>query len=210
MEEKKGIEIKDITIILLVLLLVGLCVYMVMNKSSNKLDGGESTKEECPKCEDKECNCPSGEVKILGFDSSKANPSEGYTYMLSDNFKTSTLTVYVKASGKEAYVTYAGESSGTGGKLTDFSKNVIDLSHVTCGQAAQETEKFVFLLEDGSLEYAQTEGAGNLKYVGKLNGYSNIVKLYKTELVGNDAKHIGSGMYTFAQDTSGNLYNLCK
>ena len=93
-----------------------------------------------------------------------------------------------------------------------FSKNVVDILADHASNSIGESGVFLFLMEDGTVEYlpiTKALRAKDVKSYGKINGLENIVRFYSS---GKDPKNdqFGGNYALLAQDKDGKLYDISK
>ena len=91
----------------------------------------------------------------------------------------------------------------------DFSQAIADVFIAGAGQMLG-SERILFLMADGSVEYIPVQeaiAAKEFKSYGKLEGLNNIVKFYRGTVAQTDSP-VGGGAMSYAQDASGNIYLL--
>ena len=94
-------------------------------------------------------------------------------------------------------------------KITDVSKNVVDI-HIGCIGQSEVGTVFVFIMEDGTIEYS---GVANLirngTVEGKIDGLKNIVKIQDVDVMERIDEAGGPGYVSMvAIDIDNNVYSL--
>ena len=174
--------------------------------------------------ENKECNCP----ELAFSEDTIVNKQEDTIYRADSQgrfYSREGLAISVMSHGDKtanAYVDWGSlDINFVSEKTSDqpqtyeisFNSNVVDILAANFSSQAVGYEVFLFLLEDGTVEYMPLltiHRTREVKSSGKLPGLANIEKFYQgaSSPVNNGAVIAGGTVTAFAQSADGKIYQL--
>ena len=225
-EVKKSSKVSTIIICLLLLVIVGLCGYIYMNKDKLSISAdavktnekAEKETEEAKKDETKDEAQENSACQVVGLDLSKSLNSSIKNYSLSS---VGTVNVNAKIDSTQKVLTFGfnpdsvvstyglswkstkPEGSVYSSKI-NFDKKIVDLFFGSMGQDVMGDTLFI-LMEDGTVEYIPLVHMfnhaqdGPISY-GKIAGVSNVNHFASADM--------GYGLTTLAVRNDGSFYDL--
>ena len=207
------------TIIILILVIVGLCVYIaydknIIFKSSANVEEKKGKTEKEVKEEQKEEK--EENLGPITFDSDKCINDKEATYTIFD----STYAFNATINEDRKSVTFGGswerfDNANVGTynyfeyNINNFDKEIADVIIGSFGQDVYYSN-IVYLMADGTVEYTPIRIArekNDFRSYGKIDGVEDIVKI-KTAYLKPKNSPVGGGTSIIAQKKDGTFYNL--